>query len=63
MPEFQGTGALGSPSLLAFPDSLHSLHTPCALARLDPGGQIWAQSQYRTRVRDSAFQPFPFALC
>lgn len=49
MPEFQRTEALGSLSLLASPDSLHSLHTPCALARQDPGGQIWAQSQYRTQ--------------
>lgn len=48
MPEFQGTEALGSLSLLAFPDSLHSLDIPCALARQDPGGQIWAQFQYRT---------------
>lgn len=46
MPEFQGTEALGSPSLLAFPDSLD---TPCVMARQDPGGQIWAQSQYRTQ--------------
>lgn len=43
MPEVQGTEALGSRSLLVFPDSLHSLDTPCALARQDPGGQIWAQ--------------------
>lgn len=48
MPEFQGTEALDSSSLLAFPDSLHSLDSPCALVRQDPDGQIWAQSQCRT---------------
>lgn len=47
MPEVQGTEALGFLSMLAFPESLHSRDSPCALARQDPGGQIWAQSQYR----------------
>lgn len=48
MPESEGTETKGSLSLLAFPDSLYSLDTPCALARQDPGGQVWAQTQYRT---------------
>lgn len=65
IPEFQGTEAVGSSSLLAFPDYLHSLDSPCALARQDLGGQIWALSQWTLmdQVRDSGFQPFPLLQC